>query len=228
MNNYVRVSHTQDPEELQRNWDVIPEVNQQHWQHKDILTLIEFALIIKGKEPDGQIRERGIRKYCPAEFVKFYFNLKDLVESSTKAGKLAPLRQPPAYSEEYNKDFVYEYDTETLVRWAITKDYDLPPWLASVAYASPVSDTANKYYCMKLDAMYSVWMDVFGTGKINVKAFDGSLNIEGKPVKQLLMEKLKREFRDLSEKDIKQVAESINPIKSNKHLENILKEEEEK
>lgn len=111
----------------QEKWETIPEVNQSYWKHKDTLTLLELAFILKGKEPQSKDSNNIVRSSYPPCFYQFFIQLTELAKSSIESGKLKEINPPIMYCEEYAGPQKFEQDI--LISWAAKKGYEIPDWL---------------------------------------------------------------------------------------------------
>jgi len=109
------------------SWGKIPNVRKDHWKNRDTLTLPEFAFILKGKEPQiGLTRDMKLAK-CSPEFRELLNDLSSLADSSLKAGALTELNPHSTYL--HDSSYVQEFNQEKLLKWALSKGFDIPTWL---------------------------------------------------------------------------------------------------
>jgi len=120
----------------QQKWDEIPAVDQKHWKHRDTLTIIELAFILKGKEPLPQATQYNILNLYPLGFCEFVGKLLEQADSSWKIGKLIEINLPAPYGEEWADPS--EFERKELIKWTKSKQYEVPACNAATSEASNV------------------------------------------------------------------------------------------
>lgn len=113
----------------QEKWEAIPKVKHKYWKHRDTLTIIEFAFILKGKEPQPKVTQRSVINLYPLDFCEFLAELLTLSDSSWKIGSLIVVNPAAPYCEEWAE--TPEFKRTELIKWAVSKEIEVPEWLNS-------------------------------------------------------------------------------------------------
>jgi hypothetical protein len=135
----LSVRYRGDKSNQQLNWDSIPDVRPAYWKHRDTITILELAFIIKGKEPQPKATQRNVLELYPLEFCEFFADLLTLADSSFKACALTEIDPPNDYLND--EDYTPDFERSQLIKWAVSKEIGVPDWLKAGVDAGTVSQT---------------------------------------------------------------------------------------